>query len=1025
MRMAERLARKDGISLKAVCAWVVTGVLVISAITWYSTISLSAAFEQLADATEDLITLGNAARELMDASDYLTERVQRFTVNGDRRFMDEYFVEVYETGRREAAIRKLSDDPAYVTALEQLQVAHGESVELMGREYYAMRLVADANGMGDLPDEVASVKLSDEDLALAPDEKMRRASEMVMGDEYYEQKDLIRASMIESLGELESLARGTESQATDDLRSANRLVRIVTTIRILGVFLIALLAIRLVITPVLGATESIKLDEPIKESGSREFRYLAAAYNRLFDRLSEENKRLRSVSRTDSLTKINNRTALRNDYDLYQGHEVTVLLLDLDEFKMINDTFGHKEGDRVLKETGALLSDTFGQERCYRYGGDEFLVIVPDEPEEEFVESLERVMAGRPYLESDGERRQVGYSIGYVHATLDDTRALRDLFSEADQRMYQVKRKKKEVKQEAMERETAGAHLEAAPAGEEYTTGEMRLMLDNASGMYDMARVVDPIECRVLEIGDDGSLHFAHRCYGIWNADQKCVNCTSTIACRTRRPQAKEELFDGRLFHIQSSPVRLRLPDGAPYEAVVELVSVRDEDETATFANDRAAENVNDRAAQYHAWHDRLTKTLNPEPFSELAREAINASPNASWVMVTSNVCDFGLINTLFGVQRANEALVTNASLLQGVAQRAGGLCARLAGDQFAVLMPAVSYSKDRLLEVSRDLMDRLSTGIYTFRVQFGVYEVADPSIPVSVMCDRANMALSSIRGSLGRTIAVFDDQMMERSLLEHEVVSGFEAALSAGQFEMYLQPVVDQDGHVLGAEALARWRRADGTVVMPDDFVWTLERAGLIHRLDAYMWERAIAQLVRWQNTPLAGLTISVNVSAKDFFSIDVFETITELQGRYGVRSDLIKLEITETALIEELGRGDAVLQRLRAHGFLVAIDDFGKDNSSLDLLKDVQADVLKIDVSLVREIEENPRSRTIVAWTIGMADALGMSVVTEGVETYRQLASLVAMGCRQFQGYHFSHAVTVEEFEALCGVEPTGGKR
>ena len=200
----------------------------------------------------------------------------------------------------------------------------------------------------------------------------------------------------------------------------------------------------------------------------------------------------------------------------------------------------------------------------------------------------------------------------------------------------------------------------------------------------------------------------------------------------------------------------------------------------------------------------------------------------------------------------------------------------------------------------------------------------------------------------------------------------------------------------------------------MPGDFIETLEHAGLIHRLDAHMWELAVAQLAAWADTPLEGVTISVNVSAKDFFSLDVFGVLTELTERYGVACERLKVEITETSLIEEMERGNAMLARLRERGFTVEIDDFGKDNSSLGLLKDVQADVLKIDMGLTREIERNHRSRAIVASVVGMAASLGMGVVTEGVETEEQLDLLVGMGCRQFQGYYFSRPITVEEFEA-----------
>ena len=274
-------------------------------------------------------------------------------------------------------------------------------------------------------------------------------------------------------------------------------------------------------------------------------------------------------------------------------------------------------------------------------------------------------------------------------------------------------------------------------------------------------------------------------------------------------------------------------------------------------------------------------------------------------------------------------------------------------------------------------------------------------------------MALSTIRDSHRDTIACFSHDMMKKSLLEQEVISGFEKALQEGRFMMYLQPLAAEDGQIVGAEALARWQRPDGTVAGPDDFIETLERAGLIHRLDMYIWECAVRQLSAWKETDRRNLTISVNMSAKDFYSIDVDQVLTELVSRYQVPSSSLRVEITETVLLENPDNVNQVILRLRQKGFLVEIDDFGKGWSSLGLLKDIHADLLKIDMSLIREIENKPRSRTILESIIGMAVSLGMDVISEGVETDTQLNLVRDMGCRYFQGYYFSRPIPVTEFE------------
>ena len=177
------------------------------------------------------------------------------------------------------------------------------------------------------------------------------------------------------------------------------------------------------------------------------------------------------------------------------------------------------------------------------------------------------------------------------------------------------------------------------------------------SGMYDLARVVDPIECRIVKIHDDGKISMNELCYGIWGAEQKCVNCSSAAACRTGCHQEKEERFHDQVFHIQSNPVKLKLPDGETFDAVVELVSV-DQETKSKSANDREAENVGHKAAQFEALHDGLTRVLNAGAFYELSRELVLKIPDYSWVMVTANIMNFRYINALFGVLKGNEALV-------------------------------------------------------------------------------------------------------------------------------------------------------------------------------------------------------------------------------------------------------------------------------------------------------------------------------------------------------------------------------
>ena len=779
-----------------------------------------------------------------------------------------------------------------------------------------------------------------------------------------------------------------------------------------------------VIVSLIGILADMLLVCGVKHAEMRAFRKV----DRLSQELHRENVELQNVSLTDGLTQIRNRTALQLDSDTalqldsdsYLGHETTVMMLDLNDFKIINDTYGHEEGDRILRETAQCLADAFGQAHCYRYGGDEFLVILPDEPTPLFLERLDAALEARPRIMAGGEDTPVSFSVGYVHALPNNLGELHGLVADADERMYEQKRGASRAKSgSGLQRrsESAAPEQPAAPEEQaEYTVREMERYLRQMSGAYDLARMVDPIECRVLEIQTDGSVRRSKRCYGVWDSGHRCIDCSSALACKTGRRQKKAERVEGTVYNIESNPVRLTLQDGTTYDAVVELGNVT-KAKVGEHANDRAAENADQRAAQYRAHHDSLTGVLNSDEFHELVRDCVSEEPDVSWMMVTADIRGFRVVNSLFGAIKGNEVLVRTASLLNQIAEDEGGLCGRLGGDRFAMLVREESFDERALHDVAHDLARGFNDGAYKLCIHFGVYRIEDTSLPVSVMCGSANSALYTIRESRTQTVAYFDDEIRQSVLKEQRIISEFDDALANGEFQMYLQPLVRRNGRVIGAEALARWHKPDGSLVMPGDFIETLEHAGLIQRLDVYVWELAVRQLNAWKGTPMGELSISVNMSAKDFFSVDVYDILTDLVRRYDVDCRLLRLEITESALLVEPDKSNEIVAKLRDKGFIVEIDDFGKGYSSLSILKSIQADVLKIDMGFLHEIEDSDRSRIILQSVIDMAQSLRTEVICEGIETTEQLEMLSSMGCGLFQGFYFSRPIPVADFESILG--------
>ncbi len=368
---------KNGISHRKVHLWMVIIIVIFSGTAVFSTFRLTGTFMSIIRASGQNSELQKAAYELMNASDYLTEQVQRFTLNGDEHFLKQYFTEAFESKRREEALARMDEVNGTDTALEHLKKAMAASVKLMDQEYYAMRLVIDAKGYTDYPEVLKEVELSEEDAALTPEEKIRRATELVLNDDYYEQKDRIRKDMQESLDEVDKLAKETEEAALDSLTRDVSVASVAILIQALLVFFMIWLTSRLVIYPVLNAVDRIRDDCPIPEAGSNEFRYLASAYNKMYKKNKSSIEQLNFKASHDELTGAYNRAGydfLFSNLDLENSY---MMLFDVDNFKNINDTYGHETGDRVLVKLVDVLKSVFRDDDCIcRIGGDEFIVFM-------------------------------------------------------------------------------------------------------------------------------------------------------------------------------------------------------------------------------------------------------------------------------------------------------------------------------------------------------------------------------------------------------------------------------------------------------------------------------------------------------------------------------------------------------------------------------------------------------------------------------------------------------------------------
>lgn len=428
--------------------------------------------------------------------------------------------------------------------------------------------------------------------------------------------------------------------------------------------------------------------------------------------------------------------------------------------------------------------------------------------------------------------------------------------------------------------------------------------------------------------------------------------------------------------------------------------------------NDRTEDVVSLEHEKYRASHDTLTGLLNKEQFYIETAKLIKENRDVKYCLVCSNIKDFKFVNELFGIEKGNEILKKQAEYMKNFIGE-DSLAARLHADRFAICMPRIRFDEDLINEAITGIQEAFKNSSLHMHIFVGVYDIHDVQERVSIMCDKANLASETIKNEYKSSVAYYTEHLLEKSIEERKIIGEFDRALDNEEFVMFLQPQVDVSGKPFGSEALVRWQHPDKGLLAPGVFIDVLEKTGFVYRLDRYMWDKAVKQLAEWKKRGINDYHISVNISTKDFYLIDVYETFVGLVEKYDIDPKLLKLEITETALMSDFNKNMVIIKRLQKYGFDIEIDDFGSGYSSLNMLKDISADVLKIDMGFLRASENEVKGQDILESIIGLANKLGMRVITEGVEKKTQVDMLYDMGCKMFQGYYFSKPIPVDEFE------------
>lgn len=436
--------RKKKIEIRKVSVWYLVATAVFAILFAVVSIAGNKEFQVLRTTTDQYITCENAAKQLQDGSDYLTEQVRLYTMTGDSRYSDLYFKEAEETQRRENALEELRKYFEGTDTFESLQSALDCSQELMYREYYAMRLVEEAQNLdiSTWPEEVKKVIISKEDRRLGEKGKMERAQQMVYDDAYQDARVEITNDVTKCVNGLISQTKNRQGRATSVFSDMYFKLEIGIIVMVALLISLCIMVTNLVVNPLLSYNESIKRGEIFPVIGAAELQNLAETYNKMYRENEETQKLIRHQAEHDALTDILNRGSFEKILDIHKKGDspYALILIDVDTFKSVNDTYGHAIGDKILKNVADNLKKAFRSiDFVCRIGGDEFAVVMVEMTSDLQYTIQDKINYVNEVLAHPEEEGIPAVSLSVGVAFSDRENPGEDIFKDADRALYHVK----------------------------------------------------------------------------------------------------------------------------------------------------------------------------------------------------------------------------------------------------------------------------------------------------------------------------------------------------------------------------------------------------------------------------------------------------------------------------------------------------------------------------------------------------------------------------------------------------------
>ena len=433
------------------------------------------------------------------------------------------------------------------------------------------------------------------------------------------------------------------------------------------------------------------------------------------------------------------------------------------------------------------------------------------------------------------------------------------------------------------------------------------------------------------------------------------------------------------------------------------------------------SEEVNSRIAlENKTKFDTLTGLMYRDEFCRAADELMSESTD-KYAIAYLDICRFKAYNDIFGKEDGDRLLTHIADSIVGEIGDRGFGC-HIDSDRFAFVFNSEGLNVEDYVGGIVEKISRLKVS-YDILCNAGVYPASNEKLSADIMLDRAVMAQSTIKGSYKNRVCIYKDILRDNIISEQEISGSMKSALSEKQFIVYFQPQYNHStGMLIGAEALVRWNHPDKGLISPGTFIPIFEKNGFITSLDLFVFEEVCSFLRTCIDKGNSVVPISVNVTRHDLSEPDFVDKLEDIRNRYDVPSKNIRIEITESAVVGSSQYVNEIIKKLHGFGYIVEMDDFGSGYSSLNVLKDIDLDIIKLDMKFISENIGSSKGGTILSSIVRMAKWLSMPVIAEGVENVEQADYLRSIGCDCIQGYLYSKPLPAGEYERLISGSSIG---